>query len=244
MKKLLYIIIPFLYVCLLSCEHDPVYTSIEGENPTDPGTGGGNGGGGNGNNDPCDPDTVYFSNDVLPIIVSNCAISGCHGGGSSQDGVELSDYEGIMEIIDVDDPIDSDLIEVVTEDDPDDIMPPPPNSPLTEEQIATILQWINQGALNNECTDTECDLSNVTFSQTVWPIIQNNCTGCHSGGNPSAGISLTNYNEVSQFAENGLLSAVINHENGVVPMPFNTNQLNECDIDKIDQWIAEGYLNN
>jgi hypothetical protein len=33
---------------------------------TDPGTGGENG-------KPCDPDTVYFQNQVLPLIISNCA---------------------------------------------------------------------------------------------------------------------------------------------------------------------------
>jgi len=244
MKKLFYILIPF-YILLMSCEHDPVYTEVETENPTTPEEGGGNGGGNNGGTDnSCDPNLTYFANDVMPIIASNCAVTGCHGGGSAQDGIELSTYEGILEIVDVDDPIDSEIIEVITEGDPDDVMPPPPNTQLTEEQVATILAWINQGALNNECTDDNCDLSMVTYSETVWPIIQNNCTGCHSGGNPSAGISLTNYSDVSQVAASGLLSAVINHENGVEPMPFNTDQLAQCDIDKIDTWIDAGFPND
>lgn len=236
MKKLFYILVP-LYILFVSCEHDPVYTSVESEDPTDPGNGGGSG-------SSCDPNLTYFANDVMPIIASNCAITGCHGGGSAQDGVELSTYEGILEIVKIDNPIESELIEVITEDDPDKVMPPPPNNALTEEQISTLLAWINQGALNNECTNEACDLSNVTYSETVWPIIENNCTGCHSGGNPSGDISLTNYSDVSQVAASGLLSAVINHENGVEPMPFNTDQLAQCDIDKIDEWIAAGYPND
>jgi mono/diheme cytochrome c family protein len=240
MKKLIYILVP-LYFFVVSCEHDPVYETIVNEDPGDGGNGnGGNGNGGNG----CDPNLTYFANDVRPIIASNCAVTGCHGGGSAQDGVDLSSYEGIMAIVDVDDPMDSELIEVITEDDPDKIMPPPPNNQLTDEQIATLLAWINQGALNNECTTTDCDLTNVTYSGTVWPILQNNCTGCHSGGSPSGGISLTNYNEISQVASNGLLSAVINHESGVVAMPLNTDQLSQCDIDRIDTWIDAGYPND
>ena len=246
MRKVFYILIPFL-ILMLACEHEPVYTPIEGE---DPGNGNGENGNGNGNGDggdngeACDPETVYFENDVLPIIASNCAISGCHGNGSAQDDVELSDFSGIMEIIKAGDAFDSEIYEVITEDDPDDIMPPPPNNPLTEEQIATIVNWINQGANNNECTNSACDLSNVTYSQSVWPIIQNNCTGCHSGGSPQGGISLTNYTEISVFAGNGFLSGVINHENGFVPMPFNGDQLDQCSIDTIDEWINQGFPDN
>ena len=52
-----------------ACEHDSSVT-INGNN------GGGNGNG-NGNNSlpPCDPDTVYFEQDILPLLVSNSFIS-------------------------------------------------------------------------------------------------------------------------------------------------------------------------
>jgi hypothetical protein len=123
-------------------------------------------------------------------------------------------------------------------------MPPPPNNELTAEQIATIVDWINQGATNEECVNTDCDLTNVTYSEAVWPIIQINCTGCHSGGNPQGNISLTNYEEIALYAENGFLSGVINNEPGYVPMPFNGNPLDQCSIDIIDEWINEGYLDN
>lgn len=231
MKKLFYTLIP-LFVFFISCEHDPVYTPIDSEDPI------------GDDGEECDPDKIYFVNDVMPIIASNCAISGCHGGGSSQNGIELSTFSGIMEIVEAGNAFDSEIYEVITEDDPDDIMPPPPNSPLTTEQIAIIVDWINQGATNEECTNTACDLSNVTFSQSVWPIIQNSCTGCHSGGDPQGGLSLTNYSQISQIAANGFLLGAIKHEPGFVPMPFNGPQLDQCKIDTIEDWVDQGYPDN
>jgi hypothetical protein len=235
MKKIFFTLM-LLCVFAISCEHDPLYTPVDGENPPidepdEPG-------------EECDPDKIYFVNDVLPIINSNCAISGCHGNGSSQDGVNFETYAGIMEEIEAFNATDSEIYEVITEEDPDKIMPPPPSSPLTSEQIAILRDWINQGATNEECTNTACDLTNVTFAESVWPIIQNNCTGCHSGGNPQGGISLTNYSQVAVIAENGLLINVVNHEPGFVAMPFNGNQLDQCSIDTLEDWVNQGYPDN
>ena len=232
MKSIIYILAAMVFL-LVSCKHEPLYTSLE------------DGGSPDGNpidETDCDPDMVYFVNDVLPIIQSNCAMSGCHGGGSAQDGVDLSSYNGIMQQVNVGNAFNSDLYEVITDNDPDDVMPPPPNTPLTAQQIATIMDWIDQGAANNECTD--CDLTNVTYAQSVWPIIQNSCTGCHGGTAPQGNLSLTNYDQVAQIAQSGYLSGVINHQSGFVPMPYNGQQLSSCNIDIIEDWIAQGYPNN
>ena len=45
-----------------------------------------------------------------------------------------------------------------------------------------------------------CDTTNVTYTQSVWPIISNNCTNCHSGSTPSGNISLENYDEIAAAA--------------------------------------------
>lgn len=225
-------ILAVLVFLMMSCKHEPLYTSLDDENP-------------NGNpveETDCDPDVVYFVNDVLPIIQSNCAMSGCHGGGTAQDGVDLSSYSGIMQQVNAGNAFNSDLYEVITDSDPGDVMPPPPNAPLTAEQITAIRDWIDQGALNDECTD--CDLTNITFAQSVWPIIQNSCTGCHSGSTPQGNISLTNYDQVAIIAESGALSGVINHVSGYVAMPYNGEQLSTCNIDSIEDWIAQGFPNN
>ena len=37
-----------------------------------------------------------FQQDVLPLIVSSCAMSGCHDAASAQEGVVLTSYSTIM----------------------------------------------------------------------------------------------------------------------------------------------------
>ncbi|MEY4144239.1 MAG: hypothetical protein RLZZ335_91, partial [Bacteroidota bacterium] len=48
-------------------------------------------------------------------------------------------------------PDNSEIYEVITESDPDKMMPPPPYSPLSDSERAMIRRWIEQGALNNAC---------------------------------------------------------------------------------------------
>jgi hypothetical protein len=101
----------------------------------------------------CDPDTVYFERDLLPLLNSSCAKSGCHDATTASDGVILDSYFNVMATADVKpgNPDDSDLYEVITDDDPDDRMPPPPLPPLSSDQIAMVRKWILQGAQNLIC---------------------------------------------------------------------------------------------
>lgn len=234
MKKHKYflVLIPFLIGINLSCRHEPIepFKPIEdtvGDNP-----------GG------CSPDTAYFNRDVMPIIQLNCAVTACHGGGSAKGGVDLTTYQSIMNTADVDpfDPAGSDLYEVITETDPNKIMPEPPNSPLSLEDIAIIGKWINQGAKNNFCAD--CDESIFTFSGAVYPIIEKNCLGCHSGSSPSAGIPLTTYSEILPFASSGGLFGAINHEPGYVAMPYLGSKLSDCNVNQVKKWIENGIMND
>ncbi len=50
---------------------------------------------------PCDPDIVYFDLDILPILKSNCAFSGCHDAASAEKDVILESYESVMQTADV-----------------------------------------------------------------------------------------------------------------------------------------------
>jgi len=218
-------------ILLQGCQHHPI-KPMENTNTGNLGSG------------ECDPDSIYFNTDVFPIIQQNCAVTGCHGGGSAQDGVDLTSYQSIMNTANVV-PFNlgaSDLYEVITETDPDDIMPQPPNSPLTNQEIATIAAWINQGATNNFCAS--CDTSVYTFSSAISQIVENNCVGCHGSTNPSAGISLTTYNEIEQYANSGALFGAINHENGFVAMPYNSEKLSECEVTQVRKWIDNGALDN
>lgn len=42
---------------------------------------------------PCSPDTVYFEQQLLPILQSNCASPNCHDNITHEEGVWLTSYE-------------------------------------------------------------------------------------------------------------------------------------------------------
>lgn len=222
---------------LAACRHEPILPVDPGPGlPTD-----------STQQKPCDPDTVYFETNVLPILISNCATATCHDATSRRDGVELTSYQAVMNsgVIKVSDPRSSDLYEAITDNDPKDVMPPPPRTQLNTEQIALILKWIQQGAKNLRCEDAEeCNITNVTYSASVAPILQTHCTGCHSGSSPSGGISLATHASVAAVAGNGKLYGSISHQAGFKAMPQGGSKLPACQIDQIKTWIDAGAPNN
>jgi hypothetical protein len=86
-------------------------------------------------------ETYSFSQHVLPIIQTKCAISGCHNGDLGEDFNWLQ-FENFHERA------ESGLLKFrVTHR----IMPPSnsPEGPLSQEQINAIACWTDQGALHN-----------------------------------------------------------------------------------------------
>lgn len=232
-------IIFMMVAVVISCKHE----SLPNNNPP----GGGNTGGGNNNTggtQPCSPDSVYFVSQVLPLLTSNCSMSGCHDATSHQDGVILTNYSSIISTAEVvpGNPLESDLYKVLIETDPDRIMPRPPATPFTQAQKDMIFRWIQQGALNNACNS--CDTTIFTFSGAIGPMVDAACKGCHSGASPSGGINLSTYAGVQTIALNGRLYGAISHTPGFVPMPRNANKLSDCQLKQVQKWIAAGALNN
>lgn len=187
----------------------------------------------------CSTDSAYFYNDVGPLIISSCAMSGCHDGNSEPDA--LTTYSNIKKIVTPGNPTGSKLIRVTSGSGRS--MPPGSRAPLTTAQLALVSKWIQQGAKNNGCIDKACDTTTVTYSTTVIPILQSNCTGCHSGNNPSGGIKLDNYTDVKTMATNKKLVGTIMHSAGYKAMPPN-GKLTDCNIGKIKAWVYRGALNN
>ncbi len=187
----------------------------------------------------CDPDTVYFQNTILPLVVSSCGTTGCHDKASARDGVILTDYSSIMTTgkIKPGDPNDSEFFESLTDD--EDVMPPPPNESFNNGQIQLIKDWILQGAKNNQCNDG-CDTTNVTFTATIWPMMQNYCTGCHSAGSPGGGIAITGYGDLVTLAGDGSLMGSVRYESAYSNMPTN-QPLSECNINLLQKWIDDGF---
>lgn len=92
--------------------------------------------------------TVGFSADVLPILQSRCF--NCHGGDKTEEGLNLTTFAGLMAgsengpVIIPGDADNSLLAEQIVSQEM-----PKRGPKLTPPQIQTILDWINQGALEN-----------------------------------------------------------------------------------------------
>jgi len=184
---------------------------------------------------------VCFETEVLPLIVSNCAIPGCHDAQTHEEGLNFTTYAGIKKAVRAGNPGDSELYETIVENDPDDIMPPSPYDPLSSQQIAKIYDWIREGAKETTCDN--CDTTQFDYTAAISPIVVNYCKGCHSGNAPSGSISLETYDDVKTIADNGQLAGVLTGEPGYSVMP-PAGKLQDCQIEQVKNWIAANAPNN
>ena len=92
--------------------------------------------------------TVSFANDILPIFNSRCA--NCHGRNRTEEGLVLLTYAGVLKgsdngpVIIAGNADASLLVEQVVNQEM-----PKRGPKLTPPQIQIIVDWINQGALEN-----------------------------------------------------------------------------------------------
>jgi hypothetical protein len=91
---------------------------------------------------------------------------------------------------------------------------------------------------------TVCDTASVTYSSSVVPILISNCTSCHGGNTPSAGIKLDVYADVKIQVINGRLWGAVSHAISYSPMPKNGTKMSDCNLTKIKKWIDAGAPNN
>ena len=195
------------------------------------------------NSGSCSPDSIYFTNTILPLISSSCAQAGCHDPLTREEDLTLNNYPGIRRIVQPGNVGGSKLYRVITIASGEDVMPPPPHARLSVENIAAIQQWIIQGAKNNQC-NAQCDTSSYTFSGSVLPILNTYCTGCHNPASPGGGIDLSIYNSIRAVALDGKLIGSLRQIPGISPMPKGGNKLDECQVIQIEKWIESGSANN
>jgi hypothetical protein len=228
------IVILLVMLLLESCVHEPLVTPAPDPEPAPV------------EHDICDENVVYFDNEILPLLISNCAMSGCHDATTAEDDIILNSYTNIMrsDVIASGNPGESELYKKIIETDRDDIMPPFPADPLSPAQVATIRTWIAQGAQNNKCNNPGCDTINVTYTASVLPLVTTKCRGCHSGTNPSGGLDLTTHQKLQAIALDGRLMGSITHTSGYVAMPQGGSKLSDCEIDMVRIWINDSAPNN
>ena len=219
-------------IMFTACQHEPMVTP--GETLTDdPGGGGVEA----EPEDTCDANIAYFEQDVLPIFVQYCTMSGCHNTPTDDnDEVVLTTYANIT---------DPRYFGDIWDELQDGDMPPPEANvvDLPQEDLNTIYTWIQQGAQNNSC-ESGCQTGAVTYTSTIRPIIEDRCQGCHSGNNPQGGLDFSTWNDLNSVAGDGRLALAIQHQTGAEPMPPSGPSLSQCRIDQILAWIQDGAPNN
>jgi len=87
-------------------------------------------------------------------------------------------------------------------------------------------------------------LANPVFSTDILPILNARCNNCHAGNFASGGIRLDSYSAVMISVNNNSLLGSITYKKGFSPMPKNAGKLSACEIQKIQDWISIGPVNN
>jgi hypothetical protein len=110
-------------------------------------------------------DNPSFSRDVIPILEKRCSIGGCHSPATAQGGLVLTPDRAYDDLVGVPArlasginrvtpgaPDDSFLVRVLSSD-PEVrlgfVRMPLASAPLTPNQIATIANWVREGAARN-----------------------------------------------------------------------------------------------
>lgn len=181
---------------------------------------------------------ICFDSQVLPIIYSNCAESGCHDSKTRAEGYDLSTYNGIMKGVTAGSSSKSKIYSEMSSGK----MPESPRK-MANSQIAIIKQWIDEGAKNTTCGARVTDSANPTYAKSIKPIIDTYCVGCHQTKAAQGSVILDNYTFIKNYVANQKLWHVVNYHVGYVGMPQN-QKLGNCQIEAIKKWIIAGAINN
>ena len=93
-------------------------------------------------------------------------------------------------------------------------------------------------------TTAECVTDSMSFKNDIFPIINNNCVGCHNSGALQGGITMETYEQLTPYIESGSLLGSIKHQSGYSAMPKDAEKMTTCQISKIEQWIFQGAQDN
>ncbi|RME13709.1 MAG: hypothetical protein D6799_07825 [Bacteroidetes bacterium] len=180
---------------------------------------------------------VCYDTDVQPILTNKCTMSGCHNSTDKAGKLDLSSYSAFQSSKEKDE-----ILEAINEGK----MPPSGYPPLTKEEKQILARWAGQNYSRGDCTinqNTSCDTTNVTYTNTIKAIFDNNCIGCHNAYSPAGGYALDSYMGSKICAQSGRLMGSIQWLSGYSPMPKGGNKLSDCNIKKIQKWINAGMPN-
>ncbi len=182
-----------------------------------------------------------FERDIQPILMSGCAISGCHDAKTHKEGIDFSSYAKTLATINKGNPAGSKLYKAITANQSsEDFMPPKPYSPLSKAAIDSIYSWIKRGGLNEECASVCDTVGAIGYSSHIKSIIDLSCVSCHGATNPSGGIKLLTAADLQAVAKSGKLLGAIKRKTGFSAMPPSYS-LASCEVRQIELWMNQGY---
>lgn len=94
-----------------------------------------------------------------------------------------------------------------------------------------------------------CDVAKetVTYAAVISPIFDTHCRECHAASVyvvKGGGNNFDDYQAIKSYFSPTILLGTIRHAPGFDPMPKGRDKLSECDIQRIETWVAAGKLNN
>lgn len=221
---------------LVSCTHDPAKSVLPEPEPPAP-------------LPPCEPNKVYFQNQVMPYINASCCIPGCHDSRTPAAQIDLSSYEAIMAskirgvpIVKPGDPLNSRLTRSLYALDLA-LMPPIYKHPLFYIGKDNIVKWVAQGATNDIC-ETRTDTTKFQFRRDINPIMEKYCKGCHFGKYAYGDIELITYVQIKRQVDSARLLESILGKNGLQKMPTGNISVQPDEITQIRKWIENGAPND
>ena len=219
---------------------------------------------------------VNYTEHIKPILDQSCATSGCHNSSTRQSGFDFSNFDDVLRGFQ-----NGNSISRMQ----NSSRPMPPSGTLPQECIDLVLNWKNNGFIENANTqdnanddtsgddasnndddsnmnnggdnDSNSDNSNqdsgddntpaaVTYIADIKPIIDNNCSGCHTNGGKSGGLSLDSFSlaktSFSNTTSDGSLNRIERTQGASGMMPRNGTRLSEATIQKVKDWIAGGFI--
>ncbi len=141
--------------------------------------------------------------------------------------------------------------------------------PLPREQLATIANWINQGAHYDAPSDTTPldrlsqpqaavevprpkGTETVSFTREIAPFMARLCVRCHSGGNPSGGLSLASFEDMMKGGDSGAVilpgqrteSRLFRLVGGLENprMPQGQARITRANYEDLIKWFDEGNV--
>ncbi len=90
----------------------------------------------------------------------------------------------------------------------------------------------------------DCLTMDMSYADDILPIIESNCYGCHNATANFGNINLEGHSQLMKYVDDGSIVGAIKHAAGFSAMPKNGAKLLDCEIEKIEAWIADGALNN